>query len=120
MADVEIIEKKENPLLERTEVTFRVAHEGEKTPQRQSVRDKIAAATGAKTDAVIITRMRSRYGLSVTEGFAKVYKSVETAKKTEVPHLLKRHGLYEEKVKGTPVEKKEAAPKKETVRKKEA
>jgi small subunit ribosomal protein S24e len=107
--EVEIVAKKDNPLLERTDVTFRVTHPGEKTPQRGAVRDKLAATTGAKTDAVIITRMTSRFGQAVTQGAAKVYKSVEVAKKTEVPHLLKRHGLWVEPKKGTPKTAEEKA-----------
>jgi small subunit ribosomal protein S24e len=81
---VDITQKQDNPLLERTEITFRVSHPGEKTPQRSAVRERLATETGAKTAAVIITRMRSRFGQGVTEGTAKVYKSAEAAANTEV------------------------------------
>lgn len=108
--DVEILEKKDNPLLERTEVTFQVSHAGEKTPQRQAVRDKIAAATGAKTDAVVVTRMRSRFGQPVTLGSAKVYKSADAARNTERPYLLKRNALIKEKAETKKAEEEEAPP----------
>jgi small subunit ribosomal protein S24e len=107
--DVEIVSKKDNPLLERTDVSFRITHPKEKTPQRSAVRDRLAAELGGKKEGIIITRMRSRFGRSVTEGTAKAYKSADAAKNTEVPHLLKRHGLSGEK-KEAPKAEEEAPP----------
>jgi small subunit ribosomal protein S24e len=99
MADLEIVQKRENVLLKRTEVTFKLTHEKEKTPQRDAVRDKIAAHVGGKRDAVIIDHLRSRFGAAVTYGYAKVYPSADDAKKMEPQFLLKRHGLADEKKK---------------------
>lgn len=122
--DVEVVEKRENPLLKRTEVRFRVVHPKEKTPARQSVRDKLAAVVGSPRDGVIIAYMRSHFGVSSSEGFAKCYGSAEEAKKMEPAFLLRRHGLAEAKKEAPPAEKKEAKPaeKKEAapVEKKEA
>ncbi len=97
MADLEIVQKRDNVLLKRTEVTFRISHPKEKTPQRDSVRDKIAAAVGGKKDSVIIDHLRSRYGAALTQGYAKVYASADAAKKSEPRHILVRHGLAEKK-----------------------
>lgn len=108
--DVEIVDKKENPLLDRTEVRFQISHEGEKTPQRSAVRDKLAAATGAKTDAVVVTRMRSRFGRPITQGAAKVYKNADAARATERPYLLKRNALWQEKEGETKEAAEEAPP----------
>lgn len=108
--DVEIVEKRENPLLKRTEVRFRVVHPKEKTPARQSVRDKLAAVVGSPRDGVIIAYMRSHFGVSSSEGFAKCYGSAEEAKKMEPAFLLRRHGLAEAKKEAPVAEKKEAKP----------
>lgn len=116
--DLEILKKKENPVLKRVEVSFRLTHPKEKTPQRQAVRDKIAATVGGKRDGVIIAFMRSRFGSSVTEGYAKVYDSSEAAKKLEPQFVLKRHGLVEAKAAeakadtAKPAEKPAKAPEK--------
>lgn len=97
MADLEIVSQRDNVLLKRKEVHFRLTHAKEKTPQRDAVRDKIAANVGGKKEAVIIDYLRSKFGAAVTEGYAKVYESADVAKKTEPPFLLIRHGLAEKK-----------------------
>jgi ribosomal protein S24E len=95
--ELEIVKKHDNALLKRTDVTFKIEHPKEKTPQRQAIRDKIAATVGVPREGVIIQFMRSHYGTSSTEGFAKCYPTAQDAKDTEPPYLLKRHGLAEEK-----------------------
>lgn len=95
--ELEIVKKHENALLKRTDVMFKALHPKEKTPQRQAIRDKIAATVGVPRDGVIIQYMRSHYGTSSTEGFAKCYPTADDAKKTEPQYLLKRHGLVEAK-----------------------
>ena len=102
--DIEILAKNENALLKRKDVTFKVSHPKEKTPQRAVIRDKLAGIVGTPREGVIITRMRSHFGTSTTEGFAKCYGSADDAKNTEPEFLLKRHGLVEKKE-----EKKEEA-----------
>lgn len=100
MADLEIVQKRENVLLKRTEVTFRLTHSKEKTPQRDAVRDKLAAQVGGKKEGVIVDWLRSRFGSPVTMGYAKIYESADAAKKLEPPFLLIRHGLAEKKKPG--------------------
>src|SRR5688500_17781538 len=95
--DIEIVNKHQNALLKRTDVTFKVIHPTEKTPQRSVVRDKLAGIVGSPRDGVIIGYMRSTFGTSSTEGFAKCYGSADEAKKMEPQFLLKRHGLAEVK-----------------------
>lgn len=112
--DVEIVKKHENPLLNRTDVTFKITHPKEKTPQRQSVRDKIAATIGTPRDAVIIGYMRSHFGTPTSEGFAKCYQTADIAKKTEPQYVLIRHGLAEKKstTEAAPAKKEEKGAKK--------
>lgn len=106
MAELEVLEKKENPLLKRTEIRFKLTHAGEKTPQRGAIRDKLAATVGKK-GAVVVDYMRSRYGSATTFGYAKIYASDDEARKSERDYLLKRNGLYVEKKKGEPKKKEE-------------
>jgi small subunit ribosomal protein S24e len=113
MADIEIVQKRENVLLKRTEVTFRLTHSKEKTPQRDAVRDKLAAHVGGKKEGIIVDFLRSKFGSPVTFGYAKVYESAEAAKKIEPPFLLIRHGLAEKKKPGAEAAKPAAkAPEK--------
>lgn len=95
--DIEIVNKHQNALLKRTDVNFKVIHPKEKTPQRSVIRDKLAGIVGSPREGVIIGYMRSTFGTSATEGFAKCYASADDAKKMEPQFLLKRHGLVEKK-----------------------
>ncbi len=104
--EVEILDKKENQLLDRTEVTFKASHAKEGTPQREAVREKLASMLKATKERVIVDSMDSAFGKMETLGYAKVYKNKESAMKYEREHVLVRNKL-KEKVK---VEKKAAAP----------
>jgi len=96
-------------LLDRTEVKFKAVHAKEGTPQREVVREKLAAVLKATKERVIVDSMDSEFGKTETIGYAKVYKSKDAAMKYEREHVLVRNKL-KEKVK---VEKKAAAPKPE-------
>lgn len=100
--EIEIVSKKENELLERTEVTFKASHPKEGTPQRDAVREKLSSILKAPKERVIIDAMDSEFGKMETVGYAKVYKTKEAAMKFEREYVLVRNKL-KEKVK---VEKK--------------
>ncbi|MGQ9582789.1 MAG: 30S ribosomal protein S24e [Thermoplasmatota archaeon] len=97
--DVVVVSRKENPLLERTEVRFRVVHTGEKTPERELVRERLAGMLNERKELVIIDRMRSQFGKQETSGYAKVYKSRERAMRVERDRTLVRNKLKERKPK---------------------
>lgn len=103
--EIEIVSKKENELLDRTEVNFKAMHPMEGTPQREAVREKLATMMKATKDRVIVDSMDSEFGKMETVGYAKVYKTKEAAMKFEREYVLIRNKL-KEKVK---VEKKAAA-----------
>lgn len=107
MMDIEISEKKQNPLLSRTEVRFTVVHAGEKTPTRDAIREKLAGQLGSKKSLVVVDSMSSAFGKSTTRGYARVYDAPEAIAKNEPFYLLKRNKLEELRPKK---EKKEAAP----------
>ena len=91
--DIEILNKKENPLLDRTEVEFKIDHPEEKTPSRDAVRAKLIDMLKAPKDAIVVDHMNSKFGQMVTVGYAKVYKDGDTAKKIEREHVLVRNKL---------------------------
>lgn len=105
--EIEIVEKKENELLERLEVTFKASHADEGTPQRDAVREKLSALLKAPKDSIVVDAMTSEFGRMMTVGYAKVYKSKDEALKYEREHILVRNKLKEKKV----VAKKAAAAK---------
>ena len=116
--ELEIVSKRENPLLKRTEVRFKVLHPKEMTPARGALRDQLAKVLNATRDIVVVDFTRSEFGQSSSHGYAKVYKSKEDAEKVERKHILVRNGLREAEKKVEKVKepkpaplKREAAPK---------
>jgi small subunit ribosomal protein S24e len=105
--DIEISEKKANPLLARTEVRFVVHHVNEKTPTRDAIREKLAAQLGGKKGNVVVDSMNSVFGRATTKGYARMYDTPEHLAKNEPHYILKRNKLEELKPKKV---KKEAAP----------
>ena len=106
--DIEIVAKKENELLERTEVTFKAVHEKEGTPERDAVREKLSAVLKAPKDRIVVDSMTSEFGRMDTLGYAKVYKSKDAAMKYEREHILVRNRLKEKaKAEKKPAEKAE-------------
>jgi small subunit ribosomal protein S24e len=109
--DIVVVSKRDNVLLGRTEVEFRIVHTKEKTPDRDSVRDKLAAIMNEKKETVIIDSMRSQFGKPESLGYAKIYKTKEKAMRVERDRTLVRNKLKEKKAKAG--KGKEAAPKAE-------
>lgn len=109
--EVEIVSKVENKLLQRTEVRFKATHAKEKTPQRDQVREALAKALGGNKDTIVVAEMHSAFGKSETTGYAKVYGSIEAAKKLE-PHHIQLRNKFAGVAKKVKVEApKKAAPK---------
>ena len=95
--EIKIVDKKENPLLHRLEVKFVVSHPKSKTPSRDDVRNLIAANLSAEKNRVILDYMHTPFGANETSGYAKIYDSVENAKKIEPDYILLRNKLIEKK-----------------------
>lgn len=93
---IEIKEQKKNPLLKREEVRFEVNHSGEETPKRNAVAEEIAKMFKTKRNSVVIDELKGRYGIGMSDGYAKVYESKEAALEFENEHLLARNGIAKE------------------------
>ena len=52
--ELEIVGKRENPFLKRTEVSFRVTHPREQTPGRAALRQELAKVLHATRDIVVV------------------------------------------------------------------
>jgi small subunit ribosomal protein S24e len=103
---LEVVQRRENPLLKRVEVRFKAIHKAEPTPTREALRTFLARELKATKDIVVIDSQASTFGRYETHGYAKVYKSKEEALAVERKHILIRNKLMEPEV-------KEKAPKPE-------
>jgi len=95
--EIEIEEKRVNPLLYRKEVRFVVIHDGEGTPSRAIVKEELAKKLKEKKENMIIDYIRSHFGSQRSIGYAKVYKSLDDAKKIEPKYIIKRNLEEKEK-----------------------
>jgi len=97
--EIEIYSKKNNPLLNRTEVHFTIQHEGEKTPNREIIRSELAEKLNAKKENVIINDIQSSSGIQKSMGYAKIYSSLKKAEELERKHILIRNKISVKKEK---------------------
>lgn len=112
--EIEIESKRNNPLLNRTEIFFIVKYEGEGTPTRELIRSELADKLNVKKENIIVNTIDSSFGKQEISGYAKVYSSLAKAKDTERDHFLLRNQLIEaEKKSEKKVEKPPEAPKEE-------
>jgi len=90
--EIEIISKKENLLLKRREVYFKVKHEQMgSTPPRLEVRKAIANALKAKVDFVFVKKFKTKTGKHIAVGLANVYDSTDQARLVEPEYIVKRN-----------------------------
>ncbi|MAQ04863.1 MAG: hypothetical protein CMA50_03445 [Euryarchaeota archaeon] len=88
---MEIIERKENPLLNRVEITFRWEHSKAATP---TLSEMVAAAAkaepGSKKELTFVKEVNTRFGRSQTTGIALIYGNSEAAT-LEPEYVHNRH-----------------------------
>jgi len=106
--EVEVTSRRENPLLERTEVHFIISHDGERTPKRDVIREEIATLLNVKKERVVVDNVKPEFGWNKAKGYAKIYSSKKKAQEFEREHILKRNHLLEETKKKEKKEKKPA------------
>ncbi|MEM3444600.1 MAG: hypothetical protein QW115_01330 [Thermoplasmata archaeon] len=66
--EIEIISKKENVLLDRTEIKFKIVHDKSGTPRRDEIRTKLAELLAVNKDLLVLDHMEPKYGVNHTEG----------------------------------------------------
>ena len=91
--EVRIVEEHANPLLQRTEYRFEVAHPGAATPKRDDVRGELAKLTRQAKDRIVVEHMEARFGTATTRGEAFAYASTEALKRIARDHIQVRNGL---------------------------
>lgn len=89
--ELKITSKKENPLLKRKEVQFKVEHTQGKTPTRLDIKRSIASELQVSDKLVYIKRMHTMTGTNIAVGDANAYESAEQAKLIEPDYIIKRN-----------------------------
>ncbi|MCW4046350.1 MAG: 30S ribosomal protein S24e [Candidatus Bathyarchaeota archaeon] len=95
--EVKIVSVKENPLLKRKEVSFRIEQNAPtKTPVRLEVKKAVAAELKINNELVFVKKMRTLTGTNTTVGVANVYETIEQARLIEPEYILKRNSPPEQ------------------------
>ena len=95
--EVKIVSIKENPLLKRKEVDFRVEQDPKgKTPARLEAKRALSAKLKINEELVFIKNMRTMTGTNTAVGIANAYETVEQAKFIEPEYIRKRNNPPEE------------------------
>jgi small subunit ribosomal protein S24e len=88
--EIQVIEERNNPMLNRREIIFRVIY-NDATPSRNSIVDKLAATLNSKQGLVIVDSIKTEFGKRESIGYAKLYDSVERVNEIERSHIIKRN-----------------------------
>ena len=95
--EVKIVSTKENPLLKRKEVDFRVEQDPKgKTPARLEAKKALATKLQINEELIFIKNMRTMTGTKTAVGIANAYETVEQAKFIEPEYIRKRNNPAEE------------------------
>ena len=117
---MEIIERKENPLLNRVEISFRWEHPKGATPKlSEMVAAAAKAEPGSKKELVFVKNVNTRFGRPQTTGIAVIYGDSEAAalepdfvhtrhKSTHSPNEAKEPAMPEPVAEDSPAEEDEA------------
>jgi small subunit ribosomal protein S24e len=88
---IEILEEKKNPLIERTEIKFRINNFGVGTPNRLDVKKKVAAMQGSDEKLTIVKKLGAHFGASYTIGVVYIYKNTKELQYFEPFHIQVRN-----------------------------
>lgn len=90
--EVKITAEKQNPMLKRREVNFRIEHgETGSTPSRIEVRKTLAATLKIDENTIFVKKFETKTGTSTANGIAHVYDTIDQAKIIEPEYIIKRN-----------------------------
>ena len=108
--DIEILQEKRNPLIDRIELQVKINHFGNGTPNRLDIKKKIAAMKSSDENLTIIKKIETHFG--ATEDITKVYiydnkndleffepfhirvRNLPKEKRTEIFNLKRKNEAY--------------------------
>ncbi|MDR3223389.1 MAG: 30S ribosomal protein S24e [Methanobrevibacter sp.] len=89
--EIDIIQKKENKVLNRTEVKFDCIYTGKTTPKILDVKNKLVALLNTKKELLVIDSLQPNYGEAKATGYAKFYDSKENLESIEPKHIIEKN-----------------------------
>lgn len=93
--EIDILNKKENKALDRTEVKFDCIYSGEATPKILDVKSKLVALLGTQKDLIVVDSIQPHYGQAKASCYAKIYGSTDSLANIEVKHVIAKNKEFE-------------------------
>ncbi|EHY66301.1 small subunit ribosomal protein S24e [Nematocida ausubeli] len=87
---IKILEKKQNPLLDRMELSLSVYHPSSGTPNKKDISKMLSEQLNASTDNIIVKDCFTRFGTHVSTAAAKIYNKKSSLEKIEHKFVLNR------------------------------
>ncbi len=92
---IEVLKEKENHLLNRKEINFKVVFEGG-TPNIKDVRKELVGSLHASDKLTVVDSMMPAFGKKSLKGYAKVYKDEKSMSVEPKFRIKKNFGVKEE------------------------
>ncbi len=92
--EIQILEEKKNPLLQRKEIQLRIIQDAG-SPKIADLRKKIAAQLSLNESLFVVQNIYAESGMNESRCLLKVYDSEERLKAVEALHVLKKNKLLE-------------------------
>jgi small subunit ribosomal protein S24e len=92
--EIQILEEKDNPLLDRKEIQLRIIQDAG-SPKIADLRKKIAAQLSLDESLFVVQHVCAEYGMNESRCLLKAYNSKERLKAVEADHVLRKNGLVE-------------------------
>ena len=89
--EINITQKTENPLLDRTEIEFDCTYQGESTPKVLEVKSRLAAVLDADKKLLVVDNLNPQFGEGKAQGYAKLYDSEKSLTEIERKHILEKN-----------------------------
>lgn len=92
--EIQILEEKNNPLLERREIQLRIIQDAG-SPKIADLRKKVAAQLSLDEALFVVQNVKAEYGMNESRCLLKVYKTKDRLQTVEADHVIKKNGLVE-------------------------
>jgi small subunit ribosomal protein S24e len=89
--EINITQKTENPLLDRTEIQFDCTYQGESTPKVLEVKNRLVAVLDVDKNLLVVDKLKPQFGEGKAKGYAKLYDSAQSLSKIEREHVIKKN-----------------------------
>ncbi|MGD2247341.1 MAG: 30S ribosomal protein S24e [Candidatus Methanofastidiosia archaeon] len=90
--EIQILEEKDNPLLNRKEIQLRIIQDAG-SPKMADLRKKIAAQLSQNESLFVVQNVYAEYGMNESRCLLKVYHKKERLQEVEAAHVLRKNGL---------------------------